>query len=195
LFSVCAVFGYCVPTFDVELSGGVDIRAHSQFDAQFDSAAQNVTRGMSDLANAWAIIMASAFFALFFSYLYIWLTRKFAGVVIWLCIILVCIGGFFLGWSFLKSASEAEASGDTESVASVRRVQAYRVAGYLFIALTSLFVLIILGLSSQIRIAIEVVKEGSRAINDMKVRSFIHPSISHTISQVQLVFHVFCRSL
>lgn len=125
-----------------------------------------MTRGMSDLANAWQVILMSAFFALFFSYFYMFLTKRFAGVIIWLCITLVAAGGFFLGWSFLKAAEEAD------SYTSARRVQAYQVAGYIFIALTSLFVLVILGLSSQIRVAVEVVKEGSRAINDMKLIIF-----------------------
>jgi len=172
LYGSSEFFGYCVPTFDVSLSGGVDIKAHSQFDAQFDSAAQNITRGMSDLANAWGIILASVFFALFFSYVYIWLSRKMAGVIIWLCILLVVLAGFFVGYSFLMAAKDGEAAGDTFTVGSVRRVQAYRVAGYIFIGATSLFVLVILGLSGQIRIAVEVVKEGSRAINDMRAIVF-----------------------
>ena len=169
MFFRCAslsVFGYCIPTFDVSTSGSVDIQVQSQFDAQFDSAGRSMTRGMSDLANAWQVILMSAFFALFFSYFYIFLTKRFAGIIIWLCIALVIAGGFFLGWSFLKAAEEAD------SYTSARRVQAYQVAGYIFIALTSLFVLIILGLSSQIRVAVEVVKEGSRAINDMKLIIF-----------------------
>lgn len=125
-----------------------------------------MTRAMSDLANSWEVIMISAFVALFASYLYMWLTKRLAGIIIWLCILLVIVGGFFLGYSFLKLA------GDAPSGTSDRRVQAYQVSGYLFIAATAVFVLVILGLSSQITIAIEVVKEGSRAINDMKLIIF-----------------------
>ena len=150
----------------------------SQFTAEFDSTTANINRGISDLANAWQIILASAFFALFFSYLYIYLTRKFAGVIIWLCILLVVAGGLFLGYSFLQEAASAQSDTTTSSfegisVSPARRIQAYQVAGYIFIGLTSLFVLIILALSSRISIAVEVVKEGSRAISDMKFIVFL----------------------
>ena len=162
----CPVFGYCIPTFNISASGSVDFQAQSQFDSNFDSAQRTMTRAMSDLANSWEVIMISAFVALFASYVYMWLTKRLAGIIIWLCILLVIVGGFFLGYSFLKMAGDAPA--DT----SARRVQAYQVSGYLFIAATAVFVLVILGLSSQITTAIEVVKEGSRAINDMKLIIF-----------------------
>jgi len=162
IYASTAFFGYCIPTFNLSASGSADIQAKSQFDSHFDSVSAEISRGISDLANAWAIILLSVFWALVFSYVYIWLTRRLAGVVIWLCILLVAVGGFFVGYSFLKAASDAP---DTTSA---DRVQAYQWAGYVFIALTSLFVLVILGLSSRIEMAVEVVKEGSRAINDMK---------------------------
>jgi hypothetical protein len=112
------------------------------------------------------MILASAAIALGFSYIFIFLLRRFAGLIIWLCIFLVIVGGFFLGYSFLKAANDANA--DTSS----RRIQAYKVAGIIFIVATAIFTLVILALSHQINIAIEVVKEGSRAINDMKMLPF-----------------------
>ena len=177
-------FGYCVPTFGVSASGSVNLQVKSQFDANFDSAQQSLTRGMSDLANSWGVILLSAFIALFLAYVYMWLTRKWAGVIIWLCILLVVAGGAFLGYTFLKLAADADAN------TSDRRVQAYRVAGYVFIAGTSLFVLVILGLSSQITLAIEVVKEGSRAINDMKLIIFT-PLIPMLLASGYLVYFVY----
>lgn len=160
-------YGYCIPTFDVSVDGSVDIQVKSQFDSNFDSANQVMTHGISDLANSWQVILMSVFFALFFAYVYMYLLKKWAGIIIWLCILLVIIGGFFLGYTFLKLANESNYTYTSE-----RRIQAYRVAGYVFISATSLFVLVILALSSQITLAIEVVKEGSRAINDMKLIIF-----------------------
>ena len=180
------VFGYCIPTFDFDKNSSitVDFRVKSQFDAQFDALANEISRGVSDLANSWEVIMMSAFFALFFSYLYIWLTKRLAGVIIWLCIGLVIVGGFFLGYSFLVEANSSA------SDISPNRITAYRVAGYLFIGCTSVFVLVILGLSSQITMAVEVVKEGSRAINDMKLIVFF-PLIPLLIAAGYMVYWIY----
>jgi choline transporter-like protein 2/4/5 len=178
------VFGYCVPTFGIAAGGSVDLNFKSQFDAQFDDASKEISRGISDLANAWGVILMSAFFALAFSYLYMWLTKRIAGFIIWLCILLVIIGGFFLGYSFLKEANEA-AVGTSEN-----RILAYKVAGYIFIACTGVFVLVILGLSSQIKIAIEVVKEGSKAINDMKFIIFF-PLVPLAICGAYMVYWIY----
>lgn len=186
------VFGYCIPTFgfDQSTTGNAvnvnQIQVKSQFDAQFQSAEHEISRAVSDIANAWPVILMSAGFALVFSYVWMWLTKRVAGLIIWLCILLVVVGGFFLGFSFLREA----ASDATKTDADPRRTQAYKVAGYIFIAATSVFVLIILGLSSQIKIAVEVVKEGSRAINDMRFIVFF-PLVPLLIAGGYVVYWIY----
>ena len=76
-----------------------------------------------------------------------------AELMIWFCIFACIAGGFFVSFSFLKAANEAD------SGVSPNRVTAYRWAGYIFLALTIIFCLVILAMSNQIRLAIEVMKE------------------------------------
>lgn len=166
------------------MSVSIDFRVKSQFDSQFDSLSREVSRGVADLGNSWEVILMSALFALVFAYVYMYLTKKLAGVLIWLCIALVICGGFFLGFSFLREAGNAPAS------SSSNRVLAYRVAGYIFIGASSLFGLIILGLSGQIKLAIEVIKEASKAVNDMKLIIFF-PLLPLLMAGAYLVYWVY----
>lgn len=180
-------FGYCIPTFDFDASGGsvtVDFRVKSQFDAQFESFANEVSRAVGDVAASWEVILMSAAFALCFAYVYLWLTKYLAAMLIWLCILLVVAGGIFVGVSFLSAAADAPPN------TSSNRVLAYQVAGYLFLCATGVFALVVLGLSSQIKLAIEVVKEGSKAINDMKLLVFF-PLLPLLVAAGYLVYWVY----
>jgi multisubunit Na+/H+ antiporter MnhC subunit len=184
LYSSTAFYGYCVPTFGFNATTPSGGTANSQFQAQFDGYQSQISRGVADLGNAWQIILLSLATSLFFSYVYMWLTNKFAKIIIWMCIILVAVAGFFVGYAFLTAAASAPTGTDPD------RIKAYTYAGYVFIALTALFVLIILGLSSQIAVAIEVVKEGSKAVNDMKLLVFF-PLIPLALCMGYMVYWIY----
>ena len=79
-------------------------------------------RSFSDLYTAWPVILASAFIALVVALCYTWLMQKCAGVLVWGCVGLTIIAGFFLGYSLLKQAqahSELDFSGNRKKALNV----------------------------------------------------------------------------
>jgi len=147
---------YCIP---VPTSAG-GTRDFS-YAADFQTATELASRAFSDLFIAWPVILICGFVALIFAFAYCWLAERWAGSLVVFAILLVAAGGFLCSYAFLKKAQEAA---DT---AAADRARAMRGLGITMVVITFIFLCIMLFLRDRIRIAVEVVKEASRAVMDM----------------------------
>lgn len=145
---------YCIPS----LNGTVTV----SLSGDFESASESASRAVGDLFTAWVIILASAFVALPMSYFYAWLCEKFAGLMVFLAIIFIVVGGFLIGYVFIDLAKKY----DTTDVAN--RAKLLKGFGYACVICTVLFILVMFFLRERIKIAIAIVKEAADAINDMR---------------------------
>jgi Plasma-membrane choline transporter len=128
----------------------------------FESASASASRAMGDLLTAWPIILISAFAALIISFLYMYLTEKCATVMVWGGIILIAFAGALFTYVLLNRADEYRSTQLND------RAKAMDYLGYAVGICTFLFVIIVICLRERINIAIEVVREAAKAIQDMR---------------------------
>lgn len=149
-----ALLFYCLPKFNgtISISLGGD----------FASYGEQASRAIGDLFTVWPMILASAFVALVFSYMYSVLQRCFAGCFVWTGLFLVAAGGAMGSFVLLWRAKLAKDQGDVDN-----RSLAMEVVGWILAGFTVIFLLVICALYDRIKIAIELVKAGGRAIIDM----------------------------
>lgn len=146
---------YCVPSLDGSVSISVS--------GDFASATERLTRAIGDCYTAWKVILGSAFLAIGLAFMYLVLVRLFSGILVWSAIFGVIIGGAFLGWTLLEEAKRIDSEGvDTD------RAKVLKAFGAIAIVFTVLFSLVVFSLRKRIQIAVEVVKEASQALGDMK---------------------------
>eukprot|EP01006_Ploeotia_vitrea_P035993 TRINITY_DN65957_c10_g1_i2.p1 TRINITY_DN65957_c10_g1~~TRINITY_DN65957_c10_g1_i2.p1 ORF type:complete len:646 (-),score=373.40 TRINITY_DN65957_c10_g1_i2:245-2182(-) len=148
---------YCVPT-PIQFNTTVKV----SLSGDFESTSEDTSRAIGDLFTAWVIILASAFFALIFSFIYVHVMERFAGCLVFVAILLTAIFGFVLGYSLLQKAS------DYEGTQLENRAKVVKGMGITVLAATFLFVIIVIALRKRIKIAIAVVKEASKAVSDMR---------------------------
>lgn len=173
---------YCLPTFDNVVNGSVSIQIEVTGD--FESASRAASRAVGDLFVAWPIIFASAFIALVWAFIYIAASRIFAKYLVWGMIIVIIAGGGILGGFLFKRGAEED-----DEVAP-ERAKALKIAGGIVLGITALFFLVVFALRQRIRIAIEVVREASRAISDVKSIVFF-PIIPFFVAIGYFAFWIF----
>lgn len=155
----------------------------SLLEDNFDSASEMIGRAAGDLYTAWPMFIVCAIVALLFTFLYTWATRYIAGVLVWACIALIIMGGSFLGIVLIKEANNAE------NDVVPNRQKGMRVMGWLFVALTFVFFLIVVFLRKRIRIAVEVIKMAAGAIGDIKSLVFF-PIVPVFLAIIYFLFWV-----
>lgn len=153
--------GYCFPSI---VSGSVSIG----FQTDFSGSAQTFSQAIADTYNAWILIAISGVIALIFTFFLTWVLKYCAGIIIWLSITAFIVGGGLGGYLAIKWAEDNKNSPNPDEDL---QTAAY-VGGGVLIAVTVIFLLIVLALFSRIRIAIEVVKEAARCILDMPLLVF-----------------------
>ena len=147
---------YCIPTLDA-----VNNVTTFPYASEFDSATNLASRAFVDLYTVWPVILISAFVALTFAFLYTALSKHYAGTLVLATLTLLTTGGFLASYALLRMAATA----DTTTASD--RAKAMRGVGIAVAVVTAIFLLIILALRKRIYIAVEVVKEASRAVLDM----------------------------
>jgi len=149
---------YCIPT--VSVNGSINV----EMSGDFQSFQESFSRAIGDLYTARHIIGASVGVAIIFAFFYLLFIRGFAGVLVWSVILGLILGGTFVTWSFLNKAEVAETD---EAEADPDRAKNLRYIAYTVGALTLVFTVVIIGMRTRIKIAIEVIKEASRAMGKM----------------------------
>eukprot|EP00457_Paulinella_chromatophora_P002520 gb/GEZN01002525.1/.p1 GENE.gb/GEZN01002525.1/~~gb/GEZN01002525.1/.p1 ORF type:complete len:681 (-),score=119.68 gb/GEZN01002525.1/:357-2399(-) len=154
---------YCVPNFVPEGNVSVSIEVQGDFYKQFETLANQATRSVGDLYIIWPYILLSGAVALVVTFFFTFLLRFLASCVIWCSILLLAGGGFLLGFSLLDLAKTQDGSDF-----GIERKKVLTYSGYAAYVLVALFLLLVFFLRIQIKVAVELVKEASRAISDMK---------------------------
>ncbi len=94
------------------------------------------------------------------------LARRISGVLVFVAITLTVIGGILTAIALLKAAADAD------NTAVKDRATAMKTLGYIVIAATVIFVCVLVFMRKRIQLAIEVVKEASHSVSDMKWMPF-----------------------
>ncbi len=133
---------------------------------EFTSSAETTSRIISDLFITWPVIFGAVFVAVIFSFIYVRCMRISCcrKIIVWGVFLALVVGGFFLGWSLLKYAQEAK----TSTVEVKNRVLAAQVTGWIVIALTVVFMLVVFFLRARINIALAVTGAAAAALGQMK---------------------------
>eukprot|EP00808_Paulinella_micropora_P014562 g4955.t1 len=154
---------FCLPNFVPEGNISVRVAVEGEFYEQFQTLANQASRSVADLYLVWPYILISGGVALVVAFVFCFLLRYLASCIIWVSIVLLAGGGFLLGYSLLELAKVQSAS-----AFGAERAKALKYSGWIAYALSVLFLLLVFFLRMQIRVAVELVKEASRAISDMK---------------------------
>lgn len=154
---------YCLPVF-VSQDTSVQIKVTGNVGEQFNSAGAMFGRMIGDLETSWRIILASAFVAMVITFIFLFFLQYMAGFLVFLCIALLIAGGSLLGYTLIALSNDV----DVESMYASEKAKILNISGHIAYIGTGIFFLVVIALFFQIRIAVEVIKEGARAINDMK---------------------------
>jgi uncharacterized membrane protein len=81
---------------------------------------------------------------------------RFAGALVWLTVALVALGGFFIAWTLLEKAKlkESSSTGDPDH----NNTTVLKYLGYAAVAITVIFLAVIISLRKRIQIAIQACK-------------------------------------
>jgi len=154
---------YCIPIF-VSEDSSVQIQVTGNVGSQFNSFKETAKRVIGDLQSAWRVILASAFVAIVITFIFLFFLQYMAGFLVFLCIALLIGAGILLGTALIELSMDI----DPDSAYSGEKEKVLNYSGHIIYALTAIYLLTVVALYFQIRIAVEVIKEAARAINDMK---------------------------
>jgi solute carrier family 44 (choline transporter-like protein), member 2/4/5 len=144
---------YCVPI--VNASAGISLSG------DFNSYSQQFTRAIGDLYTARLVMAGTPIAALLFSFLYVSCAKRFAGTLVWGVLFSLMLAGAFIGYSLLQMAGEYDADIDQD------RIKAIKISAYISIGFSVTLAVVVFTLRNRIRVAVEVIKEASRAISKM----------------------------
>lgn len=157
------VMYFCIPT---PVSGGASVSINVTFTGDLQTASQLASQAMADLLTAWWVILVSVGVALVMAFGYTYVSKYASGCLVWTVVLMIIAAGAALGYAFYKKAAEAKDSPLEE------RSKAMFGLAYTTWAITFIFACVCYFLRDRIAIAVEVVKEGSKAIQDMKSMVF-----------------------
>jgi len=175
--------GYCVPQLLTNASLSFDISADSQFSSAFTSTQQVISRGIRDIYETQYVILLSGLTAIVFVFLAIFIIRIIAGKVIAVLLTLIVVSSTFSGAAMFSWASDPANNLGEDAIYG-------QVLGGTILGLGFIFFCVIIFLRKSIQIAVEVVKEASKAIQSMKSIMFfpIYPAL---LGVVYMLFWIF----
>lgn len=132
----------------------------------------------ADLQAASSVIYASAGFTVVVAFLVLIVIRHCAGVIFWGVVVGLVVGAVSAGVELLQQAANGHYSSDL--------TQWIRAAGIVMLVLTGIFVLALFFMRNAIRVALEVVKEASHALSDLK-SLLLFPLLPATLCVLYLV--------
>jgi len=163
-----AYLDYCLPFPKGGASVQVNVTLTGDFKEWWNDYGKTFWRASGDVLLCLEVIAFSTLVALILSYAYIELLNYVAGYLILFCTLLIGVAGVVLGHAMFTYSKDVAAN----SYMAEERSDFLEYGAYTVWTLTGLFLLIMLFLRTQIRIAIEVVKEAARALSDMKLLMF-----------------------
>lgn len=146
---------YCLPFLDESIS--VNIKFSGDWDTDFG------TRNLADIWIARYDILASIGVALVLAFVYIALIEYCAGCLVWGCVLFTAAGGGFLSWYFLS-----ESTGDINYPDDLNMRKALKTTGIILAVFTGLFVVVVFFMRKTISLAIKVVQESAKVLEDVK---------------------------
>ncbi|XP_069121445.1 choline transporter-like protein 2 [Argopecten irradians] len=195
-----AIVGRCVPSifltifdkskelvtsgnYNITTAGGTAVTGNlveqaSEYLATFLSATQVVELVFKDIVSAWYLMLIFMGIAMIFCFIWIVLLRWFAGILVWVSIIVVlALLGFGCYYSYsqyydLKNQNVTAEFGVSELFTLnfsyyLGLKETWLAFGCTTATFLLIFLLVLIFLVSRICIAIELIKEGSRAIGNM----------------------------
>lgn len=162
--------GYCLPfpngTVSVDVK--VNVTMTGDFHTYFNSVGMILYRGIGDVMTCMEVIAFSGIFALLISFVYVESLRCVAGPLIAICVFLIIITGSIIGWGMWEYSKTI-----AHDAHFAQEQTSFLYYGAIFMwTVTGIFALVMLFLRTQVLIAIEVIKEASRALHDMKLLIF-----------------------
>lgn len=153
---------FCLPKAALSVAASA-INGTSAFPipAEFSGVASTASRAFGDLYTAYGVIAGSCGIAIVASFLYLVIVQRAAGVLVWVSLLLILVGGIFTSAQLLAKAREAENSSDST------RASAMKGLGITCVVLTFLYFCIMVWMRNRINVAVEVTKEASKALQDM----------------------------
>ena len=160
---------YCMPNPQAVLNiSQLNLTTYDANNAYLQSATTQALASIGDLVTIYPVIIASAAITIALSFTWLIVLQLAAGALIWTLLLAVLFGGALAGYALLQYAKD-EADDPTLTTQQVHIMQ---YTAYVLLALTAVFALIILALRKRIKLAVQVVKEASRALSGMRSMLF-----------------------
>ena len=161
---------YCIPDPSAlyNLSKALNLTSYAPDSGYLQSATNDALSAAGDIIATYPVILGSSGITLGLSFIWLIVLQFFAGVMVYALLLAVCLGGALSGYALLNYADHTASSDPT---ITTNQTDMMRYTAYIIFGLTALFILILLAIRKRIRIAIQVIKEASRALS--AVRSLI----------------------
>jgi hypothetical protein len=161
-----AVLYYCMPdpAFLLNITQQLNLTAYDTNNPYLQSATNSALMAVGDIVTVWPVIAGSAGISIALSFVWLIVLQLFAGVIVYALLAAVLTGGALSGYALLLYAQNHAQSPTLSS----QQVHLMQYSAYALLALTALFALVIFALRQRIRIAIQVIKEASRALSAIR---------------------------
>ena len=178
------VVGRCIP----KIFGDGNQTTFNAFGASQISDAASVWQEMwADVARSWRVFLIGGAGAFVFGFVWVFLMRFLACIMVWGTLLLIFCVMAYLSYIALQNAKNVRDSkpSDANSVST----KAQEGLAYALIAITALYLCLLIYLRKRINLAIALLKEASRAIGKMKTMIFL-PIIFFVLLLIFLAFWI-----
>ena len=161
---------YCIPDPSAlyNLSAQLNLTSYAPDSQYLQSATNDALSAAGDIIATYPVILGSAGITLALSFVWLIVLQFFAGVMVYALLAAVCLGGALSGYALLNYANHTASADPT---ITTNQLNMMRYTAYVVLSLTAVFVLVLLAIRKRIRLAIQVIKEASRALS--AVRSLV----------------------
>eukprot|EP01112_Ceratiomyxa_fruticulosa_P007124 TRINITY_DN183_c0_g1_i1.p1 TRINITY_DN183_c0_g1~~TRINITY_DN183_c0_g1_i1.p1 ORF type:complete len:709 (+),score=136.87 TRINITY_DN183_c0_g1_i1:277-2403(+) len=169
-YSSIPVLYRCIPSNAINMTESATSQIYDDLNLQ---QAKDISyRILSDLVRAWKYILSFSFFSLVLAFIWLFLLRLLAGFMVWTTILLVL--GALIACSFILWKQSQTLQNDINQLPPDQRLESEQNnikvlhgLAWGIGALTVVLALIILAMVNRINLAIQIVREASRAIASM----------------------------
>ena len=161
---------YCIPDPSAlyNLSQALNLSSYAPDSAYLQSATNDALSAAGDIIATYPVILGSSGITLGLSFVWLIVLQFFAGAMVYALLLAVAAGGALSGYALLHYANDVA---NTDPTITSNQIDMMRYTAYVILGLTAVFILVLLAIRKRIKIAIQVIKEASRALS--AVRSMI----------------------
>ena len=172
------VLHYCMPDAAAVLNvSALNLTAFDPDNPYLQSATSEALMAIGDIVLVYPVILGSAGLTVVLSFAWLFVLQAAAGALINALLALVLAGGALSGYALLHYADSNAASDPALSATQVHLMQ---YTAYALLGITAVLALIIIALRKRIAIAVQVVKEASRAMSAMR-SIVLFPAAAHRL--------------